>query len=499
MLTRNRVISILIFGLIVIMVSGCFEIIGFDQPENLQTGENVELTMNVKIAGDDGTPHYGIVAILIPNDWVINTVAIEGDYGSHTCHYLDYGEADSELGAQDYWADSLEVRKPSSDDYRWAVYETDTSYASGKDPAYADIKFSITVGTPNTQDLIYFVSSANLDFTDPSYYSFSDEVSVYDNPVTVILKANVGGETYGRSFWAAGSWNSNFAYDASWSGPLVELKDDGQAPDEIVGDGLFTGSVTLEEDSTNQYAFWVGFEEINTAFLTNSPSTIAAVGTDTIFMSSFDIKADPADSSITDWTIGLAGDMNNWKYTLENLQRDGTVCSGTFTLEAGITYSYRYYVMHSYYGYGSGGIGFGDPTNAWAYAPYTFECTGSGEYLFSFNDADNSQSVTLVTAVETNPQIAPVTFSLSQNYPNPFNGATMIKYSLAKDSDVEIAIYDLVGRKVRTLLSDYHTTGSWHVIWDSKDEIGAQVASGVYLYRIKAGEFTATAKMLFVQ
>ncbi|MEE9552995.1 MAG: T9SS type A sorting domain-containing protein [candidate division Zixibacteria bacterium] len=76
-------------------------------------------------------------------------------------------------------------------------------------------------------------------------------------------------------------------------------------------------------------------------------------------------------------------------------------------------------------------------------------------------------------------------FALSQNYPNPFNAKTTIGYDLPERSDVRIDIYNILGAKIATLIDETKPAGSHSVIWDAED-----VSSGVYLYKIRAGEFT---------
>jgi len=93
----------------------------------------------------------------------------------------------------------------------------------------------------------------------------------------------------------------------------------------------------------------------------------------------------------------------------------------------------------------------------------------------------------------------PQTFSLAQNYPNPFNARTVIKYSLPKDSKVEIAIYNILGRKVKTLVNEHQQAGYKTVVWDGKNQKGNEVASGVYFYRITADDFVQSKKMLLLK
>ncbi len=93
----------------------------------------------------------------------------------------------------------------------------------------------------------------------------------------------------------------------------------------------------------------------------------------------------------------------------------------------------------------------------------------------------------------------PVDFALEQNYPNPFNPGTAISFQLSAISTVELKIYDVAGRLVRTLVSENKAPGSYTVQWDGRDDRGAPVASGVYLYRLEAGSYRAARKMVLMR
>lgn len=93
----------------------------------------------------------------------------------------------------------------------------------------------------------------------------------------------------------------------------------------------------------------------------------------------------------------------------------------------------------------------------------------------------------------------PGNFSLAQNYPNPFNARTIISYSLPEDSKVEITIYNILGQRVKTLMNEYQLAGYKRVIWDGTNQKGKTVASGIYFYSIKAGDFTSSKKMLLLK
>ncbi len=101
-------------------------------------------------------------------------------------------------------------------------------------------------------------------------------------------------------------------------------------------------------------------------------------------------------------------------------------------------------------------------------------------------------------ALGENGQI-PTTFDISQNFPNPFNPTTTIKYQVPKSVDVTLNIYNILGQKVRTLVNKTMEPGYYKVVWDGTNDYGVKVASGIYLYRIKAGDFVQTRKMILMK
>ncbi|MDE2997539.1 MAG: T9SS type A sorting domain-containing protein [Gemmatimonadota bacterium] len=93
----------------------------------------------------------------------------------------------------------------------------------------------------------------------------------------------------------------------------------------------------------------------------------------------------------------------------------------------------------------------------------------------------------------------PDRFNLEQNMPNPFNPSTAIGYQLPEAGMVRLAIYNLIGQEVRVLVNERRNAGSFTVSWDGTDAMGRRVASGIYLYRIQAGSFSATKRMLLLK
>jgi hypothetical protein len=98
-----------------------------------------------------------------------------------------------------------------------------------------------------------------------------------------------------------------------------------------------------------------------------------------------------------------------------------------------------------------------------------------------------------ITAVHT-PSSVPTSFSLSQNYPNPFNPSTTINFSIAKTSNVRLTVYNVLGQKVATLVDGNMEVGEHSAVFDA-----SKFASGIYFYRLDAGEFSSVKKMILLK
>jgi len=88
---------------------------------------------------------------------------------------------------------------------------------------------------------------------------------------------------------------------------------------------------------------------------------------------------------------------------------------------------------------------------------------------------------------------------LEQNVPNPFNPTTLIKYEVASEARVSLVVFEVSGRRVRTLVARAQPAGRYQAVWDGRDEGGRAVSSGVYFYRLEAGAFTQTRRMVLLK
>ena len=104
-----------------------------------------------------------------------------------------------------------------------------------------------------------------------------------------------------------------------------------------------------------------------------------------------------------------------------------------------------------------------------------------------------------LTGVEIADETLPMQFALEQNYPNPFNPSTEIQFSIPARSSVRMEVFDMSGQLIATLFDEEMAAGTYKATWSGEGASGRTVASGVYLYRIQAGSFVATRKMVLVK
>ena len=88
---------------------------------------------------------------------------------------------------------------------------------------------------------------------------------------------------------------------------------------------------------------------------------------------------------------------------------------------------------------------------------------------------------------------------LAQNFPNPFNPRTTIEFAVAEQSPVHLGVYDLTGNLIRKLVDDERSAGTHRVVWDGRNDWGANVPSGVYLYRVETDQAAEARRMVLVK
>jgi len=142
------------------------------------------------------------------------------------------------------------------------------------------------------------------------------------------------------------------------------------------------------------------------------------------------------------------------------------------------------------------------------YAAYVYDpSTGQITDMLSSNSMEISQIFPIALEISIYSSVlglldavgVPKTFSLHQNYPNPFNPSTKIRYDLPNNAYVNIDIYDVIGRNIKSLVNTFQTAGYRSIHWNATNDLGQPVSAGMYFYTINAGEFRQTRKMILLK
>jgi PKD repeat protein len=154
-----------------------------------------------------------------------------------------------------------------------------------------------------------------------------------------------------------------------------------------------------------------------------------------------------------------------------------------------------------------------DPTVPSYTAGFRLQKQGEGTFIYvagrpyRYNTSSSYQNYNYmldnwtggVSGVGDEPNLMNRPVVLMQNQPNPFNPSTVIRFSLEDAGHVSLKVYDAAGRRVRTLVNDTRTPSEYSVTWDGRDDAGAGVAAGVYLYRLETAQGTETRRMVLVK
>ena len=125
--------------------------------------------------------------------------------------------------------------------------------------------------------------------------------------------------------------------------------------------------------------------------------------------------------------------------------------------------------------------------------------------IININDQDYYGAAPDMGATETEfilnieNELLPNNFALYQNQPNPFNPITTLRYDLPRNEMINITIYDMKGRIIKTLVNSSQTAGHKTIQWNATNEQNKPVSAGLYLYTVQAGEFRQTRKMLLLK
>ncbi len=353
-----------------------------------------------------------------------------------------------------------------------------------------------------------------------------------------------------------------YAYVVTESSGGMQILDLSQLPDTVTLVSTYTGfqtshNISIDTAKAMLYAEGngpgPGSEPVRTLSLTDpvNPVQVSAFGIEchdilardgTVYVSEgnshsigiYDLSTPSTPSLITRFAIPTNGYVHNaWptedgRYlmtTEETFGRtvklwdisniDSAYLTGQYLASAAMAHNTHIkgnYAYISHYAQGLRIVDISDPANIVEVGHYdTFSGSGLGAWgAFPFF----SSGKVLVSDVETGLYVVnfpggatstdrtgsiPATYRLGNNYPNPFNPSTTITFEIPQPGQIRLTVLDLLGRKIRTMLDEYRNAG-WHQVrWDGRSDTGIPVVSGTYFYRLEAGTFDASRKMLLLK
>ena len=330
-------------------------------------------------------------------------------------------------------------------------------------------------------------------------YQYAGGIMVQATPATinnVTVSGNTSAAGFGVSIWDNASaditnsifWGNNS--DQTWV-----YSDSYASVNYSLIEGGYSGGGTVDEGEGNIDSDPLFVDASNGDFTLQEGSPCIDAGT-------ADVDGD-GDEDITDY-FGLAPDMGAFEFlqAVTGLQyySDGS----TVTLYWSIFPDAQYYIVErSTDSHFTTDVVSDFSVDAF-YTDYALEWDTEyfyrvAAYIGYWTDYSNVISVTLEFVGTADGDGLPATYAVHQNYPNPFNPLTTLRYDLPEDAMVNITIYDMMGRVVKILVNDQQTAGYRSTQWNATNDAGSPLSAGMYLYTIRAGDFSQTRKMLLLK
>ena len=351
----------------------------------------------------------------------------------------------------------VELRNPDG----WKVYRNDFMIAEADDIEYLD---------PVTEDGVYTYYVTAMYGQVESAPSNTATVTIGD-PGAVIIEDSF--ETYPDFALEFGAWTLvDVDQSTTYGIQDVEFDNSGSPMSYII----FNPSATVPALTDNSYIAADG-DKYAVAFASTTPSN-----NDWMITPAFAIDEE-ADvtfqaKSITD-QYGLER-FNVLVSTGSTNPEDFSVISGEGYIQAPLTWTDYSYNLDEYAG---------------QTIRIAIQCVSDDAFMFML---DNFK-VTAPNGTGNSNDVNVVTTELVGNYPNPFNPETRISFLTKENGPVSIDIYNIKGQRVRSLLNENREAGVHNVVWNGKDDKGKNVASGVFFYRMKSGQYTSTKKMILMK
>jgi len=482
------------------------------------------------------TPHSGVNDPVGGNggngtSWADNGGSWISSYGGVTMGVVDQAPRRAEMTAGTYnFAISVQPQSDGTNEVRWYLIKDDNSYWIGgtsTDTAQVSTDFNGVVfgvnngnGIGDTDVTQLDVSSVKVDLGSP--------ITIPDAPFSDFyvsdwgfLGGKLGGTSETDSAWAltpgsrvgdvsvSGDAATGWAVIGGGFGTNI-------TPNEASGKAIVVdGSITFDGGSfEDANSFRFGLYNADNMGSLDSTMKVGFVWSGNDTTSGYLFVPDNGSSSAPTWTDGTGntGATNGgaWydpagigAYGLSTIQATGTPTAGK--------YNFKISVQPNADGHNEIRVDFEKDDGSYVYKGSAVDtksmvaASSFNSIIFGTNNSTTTSMMLEAVHVNMGNQIdlpiqsdnttgLPTKFALKQNYPNPFNPTTNIKFDLPKSSDVELSLYNILGQKVMTLVNQKMQAGYHQINFDARN-----LASGMYIYRIKAGNFVSVKKMMLIK
>ncbi len=302
------------------------------------------------------------------------------------------------------------------------------------------------------------------------------DIAIDPTNTTVLYVATQGG-VY-KSADGAASWV--LAYSPFLEGCYSVAIDPSNTNTVYMGSGVYDGPIKQSTDggsSWSSFGSGIDFENIFALkVIPTNPSTVYAGG----FGGSFTTYSG---------LFSLPYGFSNWTKDIDNFYTSEVAFNPANVSEIYAS-SFNEGISRST----DGGNSWNGISNSLSYSTSDAVCFDSNEVFAAFRYGGMWETNSLITEIKNQNKKIPTTYLLSQNYPNPFNPTTTINYSIPKSSFVTIIVYDILGREVENLVNEEKKAGNYSLNFNA-----SSLASGVYIYKMQAGKFIDTKKLILMK
>jgi len=312
----------------------------------------------------------------------------------------------------------------------------------------------------------------------PVLILIGDQATNEDTPLTITLSASdVEGDELSYSVIT-----ENESVSASVTGDSLTL-----SPTENYNGSVSVTVTVSDEFLSDDETFTLTVTPVNDP--PNNFSLISPENNSTVVLNTLD------DSTKFAWhsSFDVDGDSLLYKFVREAMVNSVSIDSLIINTNIDTSLSLSHQEMYNLFHDTLEAMGDSIVTFRWcAHAFDSTDSTTTDTFVIDFKFSQNLLSIDEIVGV-------PSLFSLHQNVPNPFNPITTLYYKLPKNIFVNISIYNILGKQIKVLVNTTKETGLRSIQWDATDSMGRPVSAGVYLYRIQAGEFVRTKKMVLLK